>query len=115
MATPARKRAKARRRSSPERVRTRVVVSPRPGEPAPVADPDVHGDRGALGLMATGPDLPAPPHFPSAAEIDPAPDDPGACPTCGRPLPNAVNTFATCGANPALAVPAREPDPEEAA
>jgi hypothetical protein len=67
--------------------------------------------------MATGPDLAQPPHFPTAAEIDPAPPDPGPCPECGQPRANRLNEFATGSrAHPALRVSAREvtdaPDPD---
>jgi hypothetical protein len=99
--------------ASPPRARTRVVVSPRPGEPATLADPNVHGDPSALGQMMTGPDLPAPPHFPTAADLDPAPPDPEPCPMCGQPRSNAVNRFATgTRGDASLHVPAREPEEE---
>ena len=55
---------------------------------------------------ATGPHLGDPPLPRTAAELDPAPPDPGVCPECGAVRPNLVNTFATgrYGASP---VPAR--------
>jgi len=63
-------------------------------------------------LAATGTHLPPPVLPPTAAELSPAPPDPGPCPTCGQSRPNLVNTWAT--GSPALAVPTRLPhDPPD--
>jgi len=59
-------------------------------------------------MASTGTHLPPLDLPPTAAELDPAPPDPGPCPTCGRERPNPLNTFAT--GSPALAVPTRMPD-----
>lgn len=74
-----------------------------------VALEDRYGDKSALARMASGPSNPEPPMPRTAAEIDPAPPDPGPCPTCGQPRANAVNQFATGSrAHPSLRTPVRE-------
>jgi hypothetical protein len=70
---------------------TRIINSALPADDLA----DRYGDRNALGQMASGPHLADPALPPTAHEADPAPSDPGPCPTCGRPRPNLVNTFAT--------------------
>jgi hypothetical protein len=77
---------------------TRIVID---GEPLAL-DGNPYADPSALAHMASGPGNPEPPLAPTAADIDPAPPDPGPCPTCGRPRPNPVNTFATTGDHGAL-------------
>ena len=66
-------------------------------------------DRAPFPATGSLPDQPLPP---TAAELDPAPADPGPCPTCGQPRANAVNGFATGDrAHPSLRVPVREASP----
>jgi hypothetical protein len=70
---------------------------------------DRYGDRTALGRMASSPSNPEPELPPTAAQADPAPPDPGPCPTCGRARPNLVNTWATGDqGHPSLRVPLKE-------
>lgn len=74
----------------------------------------IDGESVASPHPATGSHLPDPPLPRTAAEINPAPPDPGACPTCGQPRANAVNGFATGDrAHPSLRVPVIEPGPED--
>jgi hypothetical protein len=79
---------------------TRVVID---GREVGVIDGEPCGDPSALARMASGPNNPEPPLTPTAADIDPAPPDPGLCPTCGQRRPNLVNTFATTGDRAPLA------------
>lgn len=76
------------------------------------ANPDIYGDRSALGRLASGRGNPEPPLTRTAAEIDPAPPDPGPCPCCGQPRANPLNTYAT-GDRGAVPVPVREADGSE--
>ena len=74
-------------------------------------------DQSATGSWSPPLDLP-----PTAAEQDPAPANPGPCPTCGQQRPNPINTFATGGStnDPSLRIGTRdensplEPDGEDA-
>lgn len=75
-------------------------------------DPDLYGDRSALGRMASGPTTPEPVLPRTASELDPAPPNPGPCPCCGQPRANLVNTFAT-GERGAVPVPVRAPGPDD--
>ena len=71
------------------------------------ADENIYGDRRALGRMASGPSNPEPLLPRTAAEVDPAPPNPGPCPTCGQPRPNSVNSFCT-GSRGAVPVAVKE-------
>ncbi len=85
---------------------TRVVID---GQLPGGALEDRYGDRSALGRMASGPSNPEPELPPTAAGADPAPPDPGPCPTCGAQRSNPVNQFATGDrAHPSLRVPLKE-------
>lgn len=64
-------------------------------------------DNAATSHLSPPLDLP-----PTAAEQDPAPPDPGRCPTCGQQRPNPINSFATGSSvnHPSLHLATREPD-----